>query len=380
MRSICRTWIPFLAGGALLAQAPAPSLPTLKWRGSIWASGVTQQRHTADGTLFLRTVDPGEDAFSLDGLTLGVDADLGKGWSVRATLLGGHTAKVLNTASGETGTLAFSEAQLVWTGEKDTLRFGRMNTYLGMEYLDGTQDITASRGLLYNFADPFGQVGLGWHHAFTPTWSADLWVFNGEDRVQDNNHSKTWGLGVTYNHGGAADKYVSLQAYRGAEQDGRGASANTGAEGRHRTRLAMMGQWVWGPATLQWEASFAKETFAAGALAGTTEEQTAGFGGVGAIFRYAVTERWGVFARAESFSDEAAVRLGFDTTVAAAYPPTWKADLKATSLALGVDHRYGPAFMRLEVRTDRLNKDVTDLDGQAFRDGASATLSVGASF
>ena len=144
-------------------------------------------------------MDPGEDTFALDGVTLGADVDLGQGWSVKATLVGGQLAKNLNLSSGETGNLALSEAQLVWTGDKETLRFGRKNTSLGMESLDGTQDITASRGLLYNFADPYGQVGLSWHHAFTPVWSADLWIFNGEDRIQDNNHSKTWGLGLTYN-------------------------------------------------------------------------------------------------------------------------------------------------------------------------------------
>lgn len=375
-----RFWLLPLLGSTLLAQAPATTGPLLKWRGSIWASAVTQDRTTEDGSLFLRTVDAGGDAFTLDGASLGLDAELGRGWALRATLLGGHAAKVLNAASGETGSLALSEAQLVWTGEKDTLRIGRMNTFLGMEFLDGTQNLTASRGLLFNFADAFGQVGVNWHHAFSPTWSTDLWLFNGEDRIQDNNRSKTWGLGLTYNHGGAADRYVSLQVYRGAEQDGKGASANTGAEGRHRERLAMMGQWVWGKATLQWEASFAREDFAAGALAGTLEPQTAAFGGAGFIARYAFTDRWSAFTRAEWFMDEAGVRLGFDPTVAATYVPTWKAELEATSFAVGAEHRYGPAFMRLEVRTDRLNKDVFDQDAKAFRSGLSATLGVGASF
>lgn len=370
-----------LAGPALRAQAPTlPALPALKWRGSLWASGVTQQRHSPDGSLFLRTMDSGEDAFTLDGVTLGVDADLGKGWVLRATLLGGHAAKVLNAASGETGSLALSEAHLVWTGEKDTLRFGRMNTALGMEFLDGTQNITASRGLLFNFADAFGQIGLNWHHTFTPVWSTDVWVFNGEDRIQDNNHSKTVGIGLTYNHGGASDRYVSLQAYRGAEQDGKGDNANSGAEGRHRERLAMMGQWVWGQATLQWEASFAREDFAAGALAGTSEAKTATFGGAGVIARYAFTDRWAAFARAEWFMDEAGVRLGFDPTVAATHAPAWKADLEATSFALGAERRQGPAFVRFEVRTDRLDQDVYDRDSDAFRSGLSATLGIGASF
>ena len=61
-----------------------------------------------------------------------------------------------------------------------------------------------------------------------PGWSTDVWLFNGEDRLQDNNHGKTLGLGLTYNHRGSADNYLSLQAYRGPEQDGTGGRCEHG--------------------------------------------------------------------------------------------------------------------------------------------------------
>lgn len=378
-----RAFLPLALGASLVAQtpaaAPAPAAPSIKWRGSLWASAITQDRQTLDGSLAFRPFDAGENAFTLDGLMLGADVDLGKGFAVKATILAGHDAKIINAANGETGSFALPEAMLVWTGEKDTLRFGRMITFIGMEFLDGAANLTASRGLLFNFSDPFGQVGLNWHHAFTPSWSSDVWVFNGEDRTKDNNRSKTWGVGLGYNHGGASDKYVSVHAYRGPEQDGLGAAANTGAEGRQRERLCMMGQWVWGPSTLQWELSMGQEKFTASAIQGATAPHTAKWAGLGAIYRYAFSERTAVFFRAEQLNDKDGVRLGGDTTLAV-HGYKKDVDLKAVNLSVGVEKKYGPAFARLELRRDSLNKDLPGLDPKTFKDGSSATLSVGASF
>lgn len=377
--------IQFLLAGAIsavLMGQGAPSIPAgpiLKWRGALWGSAVTEQRQSADGSLLFRPIDAGEDNASLDGLILGADVELGKGWSLRATLLGGHSGKLVNYAAGESGSLAIPEAQLVWSGERDKLTLGRMNTYLGMEFLDGTQDITASRGLLFSFVDPFTQVGLAWHHSFTKEWSTDLFAFNGEDRVKDNNHGKTFGAGLNYNFGGATDKYMSLQAYRGPEQDGVGIGAESGAEGRMRERTCFMGQWVWGAATLQWELTQGRERFGAWVFQ-APEARTATWFGAGAIFRYGFSERMGIFARAEYLQDDCGVRLSGDSTIHAAYGNLWKIDLKASSFSLGLDRKFGPAFARLELRQDGLNKDLTDLDAKRFRKGSSLTLAMGASF
>ena len=362
----------------LLALPLGAEAPTLSWHGSLWASGTASSRETPSGTPFLRPLETG--GFSLDGATLSAGADLGQGWSAKATLLGGRAAEALNLASGESGSLALMEAQLVWTGGKERITVGRMNTFLGMEYLDGAQDLTATRGLLFAFADPFGQVGLAWHHTFTPSWSADLFLFNGEDRLKDNNRGKTVGMAVTYNHGGAADRTVSVHAYRGPEQDGRGAAALPGAEGRSRERLAMMGMWVWGPATLQWEASFAREELAGGTLAGAAGPRTARWGGAGAILRYALSPKVGLFARLERFKDATGIRLAGDPTVAAAWAPRVGADLVASGAALGAERRWGATFARLELRGDRLNRDLPDRDGRLFRNSVSATLALGTSF
>jgi len=380
--------LPALLSCSLLADVPAaqPPAPALKWRGSIWASAVTQDRQTEDGSVAFRPMDGGADAFTLDGLTLGVDGALGQGWTARVTVMGGRMGKLVNEAAGETGTLAIPEAQLVWTGEKDKLTLGRMNTYIGMEFTEGTQDLAASRGLLCTFVAPFTQVGLAWHHTFTGAWSTDVFAFNGEDRVKDNNHGKTLGVGLNYNHGGASDKYVSLMIYRGAEQDGLGANASKGAEGRKRDRVSVLGQWVWGSNTLQGEFEYGREPFLPSVIAGAvgTESVKATWMGVGAIYRHQLSEAWALFARAEYLADDTGVRLGFDSSIlAAGYGGRLNADLKATSFALGAERRWGATFARFELRQDRLNKDLaegTAGDHKAFGDATSATLSVGASF
>jgi hypothetical protein len=380
-----RALLPLLLALApvLLAQAPA-----LKWRGSLWASAVTQNRETSEGSVPFRPLEAGPSQFTLDGLMLGVDAALAIGWSARATLLAGQTSKTVQAITGDTGGIAPVEAMLVWTGQQDTVRIGRMITFIGMEFLDGAQDVTASRGLLFSFADPFGQVGFNWHHAFSPSWSSDLWVFNGEDRVKDNNHGKTVGLGLAYNHRGSQDIFLSLQAYRGSEQDGLGASANQGAEGRARERVCLMGQWIGGPATLQGEVTLGREAFAESSLLGAAAPATATFRGYGLIYKHQVRPSLNAFARLEWLGDDAGVRLGADPVIRAsldlgsssAYVGRAQAGLVAQSLSLGIEHKHGPAFARLEVRQDRLNHDLKDAQGLAFRTGLSGTLSLGASF
>lgn len=377
-----------LCAGLAAQTVPPAAAPTLTWHGALWASAVAQDRDTVDGSLAFRALEQGQGQATLDGLLLGVDATLTQGWSAKATLLAGHLGKVIQASTGDTGTVAPVEAMLVWTGQRDTLRLGRMMTFIGMEFLDGTQNVTASRGLLFTYADPFGQVGVNWHHAFSPSWSSDVWLFNGEDRQQDNNQGKTLGLGLTYNHRGSADNYLALQAYRGPEQAGLGSSANTGAEGRQRERLCVMGQWVWGPTTLQGELSLGREAFAASDILGATRPVTATWRGLGLIAKVDLGRGRNLFLRGERLADDTGVRLGLDTSLreslglngATSFAGRLDADLVAQSWSVGMSQTYGRAFARLELRQDQLNRDLQGGQGKVFRTGVSGTLSVGATF
>lgn len=376
-------------GTALLAQTQPPSPPILKWRGAIWVSAVAQNRESTDGSLVFRPMDAGQSQFALDGVMFGADATFAKGWSAKFTLLAGQDGKIVQATTGDTGTIAAVEAMVAWTGEQDILRVGRMMTFIGMEFLDGSQDVAASRGLLFSFVDPFGQVGVNWHHAFNATWSSDIWAFNGEDRLKDNNHGKTLGLGISYNDQGSPDRYLSIHAYRGTEQDGLGSAANTGAEGRHRERICAMGQWIWGKATLQGEVSLGREQFVADAIRGAATPLIAHWRGFGLIYKHEVANGISLFARLEQLSDDLGVRLAADPAIreslgfnvpGAAFVGLQGAGLKAQSFAAGVEKKHGPAFARIEMREDRLNRDLADAKGSRFREGLSGTLSLGASF
>lgn len=374
--------LPLLSSVGLLLSgqtAPAPAGPAIKWRGAVWASAAVSDRQTADGGLFLRSMDSGDGHFALDGLQVGADVTLTDGWSLKFTALAGQDGKVLNATSLESGSVAFPEAMLVWTGAKDTVRLGRMYTAMGMEVMDHTLDVTASRGLLFTYALPFGQVGLNWHHAFTASWSADLYLTNGEDRIKDNNRGKTAGLGLTYNHAGATDKFVTLMAYSGAEQDVTNANAHSGLEGRKRERLCLTGQWVWGAGTLQWEGELAQEPNPE--QMGSPEKEK--WSGLGLIYKYQFSAGWAGFLRAESLKDNSGVRLGWDASLASRYGIRAGNDLQATSIALGAERRWHSTFSRLELRRERLNKDVNEgaaAHNAPFRSATSLTWSFGTSF
>jgi len=378
---------PILPLALLVCAGLAAEGPAVTWRGALWATAAASNRDTPDGSLFLRTLDAGNGRLSVDGLQFGADVALPEGFALKFTVLGGQTAKSLNGAAAAAGTpaseasdLAWPEAMVTWTRGAETLKFGRMYTPLGMEVLDGTQNIAASRGLLFTYVLPFAQVGLNWHHAFSPSWSADLWVFNGEDKLQDNNRGKTAGLGVTYNHGGSPDTFVTAMAFTGPEQDGLGASANTGAEGRKRTRVSVSGQWILGRLTVQFEADAAREDLGPGALVGGGVRERASWNGAGAILKYALGGGWSLFGRGEAVNDDTGLRLGADLTLGAVLPATKGADLQATSFALGVERRWKQASTRLELRRDAINFKVHDASGQGFKDALSATWSVGVSF
>lgn len=383
-----------LLGSALAGQGtPAPLRPTIlamKWRGGLWGSAAASDRRTEDGSLFLNTVASGEGRIALDGLLLGADVPLVDGWSLKFTILGGRTAQVLNDADGEKGAVSYPETMLIWTGESDVFRVGRMWTGMGMEVMDHTQDVAASRGLLFTYVIPFNQVGLAWHHGFTVSWSTDFWLFNGEDRVQDNNRGKTLGLGVNYNEGGATDKFISIAAYIGSEQDGFGSATDSGAEGRKRKRVCATFGWAWGSTSLLGEIEAATETFANGAIAGAPTGNTkARWSGAGLILKRQINERWALFLRCEYMRDDKGVRLNYDPTMAAALNPVtgtiipFTADLRAISLSIGAERKWGPTFSRFEFRQDNLNKDVHEGpagENHPFRSATSVTWSVGTTF
>lgn len=366
----------------ILAQAPAT--PVLKWRGSIWGGYGQSNRTLADGSLFLRSVDKGDGQVSLDGFTLGADVGLAEGWALKFTLLTGETARLVNSLNQDSGSLATPEVVLTWNHEGTQVQFGRMWTPMGMEVLDATQDIAASRGLIFTYTIPFAQVGLHVRQALHADWNADLWVYNGEDRIKDNNRGKTYGLGLNWAPGGSTDHFANLMVFRGPEQDSIASAANPtpepGAEGRIRERISASGQVTAGALVIQMELEWGKEAFPQSALAGATGPESATWKALGANAKWTFSPAWAAYGRFEVVQDDRGVRLSLDPSVAAAWGNRMNAALKATDLTLGGERRWGSTFLRAELRQDRLNKDVPDAAGLPFRATTSFTLQFGSSF
>jgi hypothetical protein len=150
-----------------------------------------------------------------------------------------------------------------------------------------------------------------------------------------------------------------------------------------------MGQGVWGRSTLQGELSLGRETFAPGSILGSTGSETARWRGFGLIFKREVGRGISLVARGERLGDDHGVRLALDPTLreslgldagGVAYAGRAGADLVARSFSLGVEKKHGPAFARIELRQDHLNRDLKDAQGGTFREGLSATVSLGAAF
>lgn len=368
-----------LMGSQLVADAPV--VPGLKWRGSLWGGFAQSNRSLSDGSLFLRSVDHGDGQLSLDGFSLGADVALAEGWSLKFTFLTGESARLINALNQDSGSLAYPEAMVAWSHGGTSVQFGRMWTPMGMEVLDATQDIPASRGLLFTYIDPFAQVGLHVRQALSSDWSADVWVFNGEDRVKDNNRGKTLGLGLAWAPGGATDTFLNLMAFRGPEQDSIGANALPGAEGRMRHRACLSGQWTHGSLVLQGELEWGQERFSAAAIQSATGETIATWKGAGCIGKWSFSPAWSAYLRAEWMGDDRGVRLSLDPSVLAAWGNLLDADLKATNLTVGAERRWGSTFLRSEARLDRLNRAVPEQAlGASFTSALSATVQIGTTF
>ncbi len=376
-----------LATLPLLAQSAPPAGPapfSLKWRGSLWGGYAQSDRNLPDGSLFLRSVDKGDGQVSLDGFTLGADVALAEGWALKFTLLTGETARLVNSLNQDSGSLATPEVMLIWTRGGTQVQFGRMWTPMGMEVLDATQNIAASRGLIFTYTIPFAQVGLHVRQALSADWNADLWIYNGEDRIKDNNRGKTYGLGLNYAPGGSSDSFANLMVFRGPEQDSIASAANPtpapGAEGRMRERVSASGQVTSGALVVQMELEWGKEAFPASALAGSTGPESARWQAVGANAKWTFSPAWAAYGRFEVVKDDRGVRLSLDPTLASAWGNRMDADLKATGLTLGAERRWGSTFLRGELRQDRINQDVADEAGALFRSATSFTLQFGSSF
>jgi len=266
-----------------------------------------------------RSFDPQGNTFLLNDFQLqaqGKTADGNSGYTAKA--LFGHDATVINAATnGSAGTSDVAiEEGYIWykapLGSGLTLTAGRFVTTEGIEVIEGNQDYTVSRGLLFGLAEPLTHTGVKADYQFTKVLDLMLGVVNGWDANIDNNTGKTviGRLGVNLGDpfsGGISTIYGPEKAGFG------GATVNTDDArwSLDATFSTVFNKWV----TLAYQANYGEEdqasTYAEShngtpAPAGSTYATWFGFGIQPKI---TVTDKFWIGARYEYFEDKDGARL-----------------------------------------------------------------------
>jgi len=146
----------------------------------------------------VRSFDNQSNAFLLNAFQLRADGQVGDNAGYTAKALFGHDATVINAATtGTAGTadVAIEEAYAWYKaplGSGLTVTAGRFVTLEGIEVIEGNQDYTVSRGLLFGIAEPLTHTGVKANYQFIKQLDLTLGVVNGWDAQTENNTSKTF--------------------------------------------------------------------------------------------------------------------------------------------------------------------------------------------
>jgi hypothetical protein len=99
---------------------------------------------------------------------------------------------------------------------KLTLDFGKYDQPFGSEVADSQLNINYTRSLLYWLGQPLHFTGLRVDYAFSPAFDLKLFVFNGWNRVVDNNAMQDFGAQIMLKPADAVTFYLGYTV--GAEQ------------------------------------------------------------------------------------------------------------------------------------------------------------------
>ncbi len=181
--------------------------------------------------------------------------------------------------------------------------FGKYVTHLGYEVIEGYDGYNDnySRSILFGYAIPFTHTGVKASYAFSSKVAAMVEVVNGWDLVRDNNHSKSVGAQLTLTP--VAPLSVLLNWIGGPEL----------ANDNHTKRNVFDVVATFKPIktlTLGVNGDYGVEdgTSAVNPGADATWKGIAGYAAL------AVTDKFSVALRGETFRDEDGVRLGTGTT------------------------------------------------------------------
>jgi hypothetical protein len=214
--------------------------------------------------------------------------------------------------------------------------FGKYVTHLGYELIEGYDGYNDnySRSILFGYAIPFTHTGAKASYAFSSKVSAMVEVVNGWDLVRDNNHSKSVGAQLAITP--VAPLSVLLNWIGGPEI----------ANDNHTNRNVFDVVAILKPTkslTLGVNGDYGKENGTSAVNPGAD----ATWKGIAGYATYAMTDKFSLALRGETFRDEDGVRLGTGTR-ATLSEGTFTPSYKFT------DH----VLLRGEVRYDTSNQPI----------------------
>jgi len=182
-----------------------------------------------------RSFDTRANSFNLNAFQLQATGALGDNSGYTAKMLFGTDASAIKNPNGNATNLTGTtndevdiEEAYAWykapLGSGLTITAGRFVTFEGIEVIEGKDDYTVSRGLLFGLAEPFTHTGVKADYQFTKQLDLALGVVNGWDQVEDQNSSKTFigRLGVNLGDpfsGGLSWTYGDEKPYAGSAVD-----------------------------------------------------------------------------------------------------------------------------------------------------------------
>lgn len=161
------------AGFAMLplaSQAATPTLGDVLKASGITANGYvdfgsTWNNRGTDGYAGVGGLQGAKDvSFRLNQVDLAVTTALSEGFNGTLEVLAGQDAQAI-TADG-TGDIKFKQAYASYTNGGLTVMGGRYITLAGSEVINSSQNINATRGLLFSFLQPSTHTGVRASYAF----------------------------------------------------------------------------------------------------------------------------------------------------------------------------------------------------------------------
>lgn len=304
------------------------------------------------------------DEFSLNKVKLALEQPVAYNaseWDAgfRVDLIAGEDAKVIHAAGLGDADTPFDLEQAYINinapvGRGMKLAVGKMVTLMGVEVIEETQNPNWSVGNQFLYAENATQLGGAASYKWSDRIETTLAVFNGWDRVNDNNRSMSYcgKVGVTLND----STTIALLGYGGPEQDSNNSDWRRGAE-------VILTQKIGKRISLYIQGDYGIEDNAA--LGGGTAEWV----GMGFWATYDFSEKVQVALRADHFIDDGSSRTGFDSS--------GNASITSATLTVNVKP-FKKLHVRPETRYDRCSETVFAGDGKLKRD--QVLIGLGASY